>query len=163
MIIDAIEIYRVHMPLVYPFRTAFGNNSEIESVLVKLVSGNQHGWGESSPWAAPGYSAEWAAGLFILLKDWMGPRIVGQEIASGEQLQNLLAIFKGNQFAKAALDLAWWDLHARQLGKPLWQIIGGKRDEIDVGADFGVMESIDLLLETIQGAVSDGYKRVKLK
>ena len=42
MIIDSVEIYRVNMPLVYPFRTAFGNNESIESVLVKMHRYPQH-------------------------------------------------------------------------------------------------------------------------
>ncbi|HZQ09215.1 MAG TPA: o-succinylbenzoate synthase [Anaerolineae bacterium] len=163
MIIDSIEIYRVNMPLIYPFRTAFGNDAEIESVLVKLTGGAQYGWGESSPWAAPAYSAEWAAGEFILLRDWFAPRMSGQDISSSEHLQDILSIFKGNPFAKAALDLAWWDLYAKQRGEPLWRVLGGKSDCVEVGADFGIMESIDLLLETIQGAQDAGFKRVKLK
>jgi O-succinylbenzoate synthase len=47
--------------------------------------------------------------------------------------------------------------------KPLWQIIGGKSPDVEAGADFGIMESIDLLLGTIKNAVAEGYKRVKLK
>lgn len=163
MHIDAIEIYRVNMPLVYPFRTAFGNDAAIESVLVKLVSGNQHGWGEASPWAMPAYSPEYAAGAFALLRDWLAPRLLDKDISSGHQLQDELSIFKGNQFAKAALDLAWWDLYAREMNKPLWQVIGGRSDCIQVGADLGVMENIGLLLDTIAGAVEAGFKRVKLK
>jgi len=151
------------MPLVYPFRTAFGNDAEIASVLVKLVSGDQFGWSETSPWAAPAYSPEWAAGTFMLIRDWLAPRVLGKDITSGEHLQAELGAVKGNYFAKAALDLAWWDLYAKQQNKPLWQVIGGKSDCIEVGADFGVMETIDLLLETIQGAVDQGFKRIKLK
>ncbi|MCG3149463.1 MAG: o-succinylbenzoate synthase [Verrucomicrobiae bacterium] len=163
MIIESIEIYRVNMPLVYPFRTAFGDTYAIESVLVKMTGGGRTGWGETSPWASPAYSPEWAAGVFSVMRDWLAPRLIGKDIASGAQLQSELALFKGNFFAKAGLDLAWWDLHAQLLGKPLWQIIGGKSDTIEVGADFGVMETFDLLLKEIDGAVRQGFKRVKLK
>jgi L-alanine-DL-glutamate epimerase-like enolase superfamily enzyme len=56
--IDAIEIYRVSMPLVYPFRTAFSDEDVIESVLARLRSGLAYGWGEANPWGrrstAPG-------------------------------------------------------------------------------------------------------------
>ena len=45
MKIERIEIYRVDMPLVYPFRTAFGNNETIESVLVRLVADGVPRWG----------------------------------------------------------------------------------------------------------------------
>ena len=48
MRIDSIEIYRVDMPLIYPFRTAFGDDDSIESMLVRFKSGDYFGWGESA-------------------------------------------------------------------------------------------------------------------
>ncbi len=80
MLIEAIELYRVRMPLIYPFRTAFGDYSAVESVLVRLASGGLVGWGETAPWQAPAYSPEWAAGVFGLLRDWLAPRLLGQDI-----------------------------------------------------------------------------------
>ena len=71
--------------------------------------------------------------------------------------------FKGNRFAKAAIDLAWWDLRAKQLDLPLWKVLGGLDDVIQVGADLGVMDRRDELLAMIQTAVEEGFKRVKLK
>jgi len=59
--------------------------------------------------------------------------------------------------------MAWWDLHAKTQGQPLWQVLGGKRSVIDVGADFGVMETIDALLAKIDEANKAGFKRIKLK
>ena len=101
MKIERIEIYRVDQPLVYPFRTAFGNNESIESVLVKLSADGVHGWGEGAPWQDPAYCSEWASGQFLVTRDRLGPRLVGQDISSGEQLHERLSIFKGNEFAKA--------------------------------------------------------------
>lgn len=163
MKIDAIEIYHVAMHLVYPFRTAFGNDEVIESVLVKLVSGDDYGWGESCPWQYPAYSAEFAEGQFIVSQKFISSSLLGKDIISGRQLQQELAWIKGNYFAKAGFDLAWWDLYAKMQGKPLWRVIGGKSPDVEAGADFGIMESIDLLIETIRKAVAEGYKRVKLK
>jgi len=163
MRITAIEIYRVNMPLIYPFRTAFGNDDAIESVLVRLEADGQYGWGESAPWRLPAYSPEWAAGTFLLVRDVLAPLVLGQEVASGQALQELLSGVKGNPFAKAALDTAWWDLHARAQGRPLWQVLGGTQNPVYVGADFGVMETIDALLAEIERAVRTGFRRVKLK
>lgn len=163
MQIDAIEIYRVAMPLVYPFRTAFSDESAIESVLVCLRSAGLAGWGETSPWRAPFYSGEWAHGAFVVVRDWLGPRLVGREVESGAALQQALALVKANPFAKASLDLAWWDLQAQMEGRPLWQVIGGRGPTARVGADLGVMESVDRLLDEIAAAQSAGFERVKLK
>ncbi|MFA7160382.1 MAG: o-succinylbenzoate synthase [Kiritimatiellia bacterium] len=163
MRIDKIEVFRVSMPLVYPFRTAFGNDEVIESILVRMRSGKHFGWGEATPWQSPGYSPEFAAGAFIVIREFLAPRLAKQDVKSGADLQQKLAHVKGNNFAKAALDLAWWDLSARMQKKPLWKMLGGKCPVVDVGADFGIMESIDSLLQTIAGAVQAGFKRIKLK
>jgi O-succinylbenzoate synthase len=163
MRIDAIEIVRVAMPLVYPFRTAFGDDDTIESVLVRLTSGDLYGWGEGAPWRFPAYSAECASTQFVISRDFIAPLLLGEEFDSGEDLQDRFSGMKGNFFAKAAFDLAWWDLHAKRLGQPLWTVLGGKIPKVDVGADFGVMETVELLIETMDAALQQGYKRVKLK
>lgn len=163
MRIDAIELYRVGMPLVYPFRTAFGNDDRIETLLVKMSSEGVHGWGEAAPWQSPGYSAECAKTAFLIVRDFLAPRLLGNEVSSGQELQELLGVFKGNPFAKASLDHAWWDLEAKRQGLPLFRLLGGQRNTVEVGADFGIMESVDLLNRTIAGAVEEGFKRVKLK
>jgi o-succinylbenzoate synthase len=161
--ISHIEIYRVAMPLVYPFRTAFGNDETIESILVRLASGDAYGWGESSSWRNPAYCHECAATQFLVSKQFIAPLLLEQDLASGEQLQQRLSAIKSNQFAKAAFDLAWWDLHARRLDQPLWKMLGGINPEVDAGADFGVMETVDLLLAAIDAAIRQGYPRIKLK
>jgi O-succinylbenzoate synthase len=163
MHIDSVEVYRVAMPLVYPFRTAYGSDDCIESVLVRMAGGGWYGWGEASPLRAPTYSSEWAQGVFIVVRDWLAPLVVDRDVEAGVDLQRLLSSLKGNHFAKAALDLAWWDLHARLLETPLWRLIGGKDPVADVGADFGVMDSLDELLEEVAKARDSGYKRAKLK
>jgi hypothetical protein len=53
MKVDAVEIYHVAMPLITPWTTAYGSDSVIESVLVKMTSGDTFAWGEACPLAAP--------------------------------------------------------------------------------------------------------------
>ena len=163
MRIEQIDIYRVAMPLVYPFRTAYGDADVIESVLVRMTAQDAEGWGEGTSWAFPAYSSECARAQFIISRDFVAPFLLGEDVASGEDLQQRLSSIKGNFFAKATFDMAWWDLHAKLRGVPLWQAIGGVNRTVDSGADFGVMETIENLIETIGVAVQRGYGRVKLK
>lgn len=163
MRIDRIELFHVAMPLIYPWRTAYGEDAAIHSVLCRLTSGSVDGWGESAPFAAPCYSPEWAGGVFGLTRDWLAPAILGCDIADARQLQDRLAIFKGNPFAKAVLDTAWWSLSSRISGIPLHRALGATRNEVPVGADFGVMDSLDELLESVGRAVDDRFPRIKLK
>ena len=151
------------MPLVYPFRTACGNLDATDAVLVRMRGQGLESWSEVAPWETPSYCHEYAAGTLAIIRDIFGPLLVGKDITSGDQIQSLLTPFKGNQFAKAALDLAWWDMYARSRNEPLYKTIGGKSPQVWVGADFGIMETVEALLKEIEGAVASGFKRVKLK
>jgi len=163
MQIDRIDLFHVAMPLIYPWRTAYGEDAAIHSVLCRMVSGSVEAWGEGAPFAAPCYSPEWAGGVFSVTRDWLAPALVGHDVTSGEDLQRRLSIYKGNPFAKATLDTAWWNLSSRLQGKPLHQLLGAERDHVSVGADFGVMDSFDDLLAGIGTAVEQRFPRIKLK
>lgn len=163
MKIDRIELFHVAMPLIYPWRTAYGEDASIHSVLCRMTSGSVEAWGESTPLAAPCYSPEWGGGIFAVARDWLAPAVIGKDIRSGDQLQQEMSLFKGNPFAKAILDNTWWALHSKLENKPLHRLIGATRDIVPVGADFGVMDSVDDLLTAVGQAVTDGFPRIKLK
>jgi O-succinylbenzoate synthase len=163
MRIDRIELYHVAMPLIAPWRTAYGEDAAVESVLCRMASGSLEAWGESTPLAAPCYSPEWAGGVFLAARNWLAPALIGQEIVSGAELQQKLAVFKGNNFAKGALDSAWWVLESRRRNLPLHKLLGAQRNQVPVGADFGVADRIDDLLNDVAGAVAQRFPRIKLK
>lgn len=163
MKIDRIELFHVAMPLIYPWRTAYGEDAACHSVLCRMTSGSVDAWGESSPLAAPCYSPEWAGGVFAVAKEWLAPALVGREIASGDDLQQRLAVYKGNPFARGLLDVTWWNLESRLRGIPLHRLLGATRDRVPVGADFGVMDSLDDLLRAVGRAVDQKFPRIKLK
>jgi o-succinylbenzoate synthase len=161
--VERIDLYWVKLPLIYPWRTAYGEDWDIHSVLVRMESEGQYGWGETTPLYAPTYSPEHTPGVFYTIRDHFAPLIAGQDITSWKDIQARLAVFKGNPFAKAGLETAWWVLEAKRQGLPLHRLLGGTRDRVSVGADYGVQDSLDMLLEKIQGAIDQGYPRVKLK
>jgi O-succinylbenzoate synthase len=163
MRIASINVYHVAMPLLYPWRTAYGEDAAIDSVLVRIESDGVCGWGEATPFARPEYSAEWAHGAFSLVRDCLGPSVVAADIETVAELQPRLAQFKGNYFAKAALDIALWNLESKKRNTPLHKLLGGTRSVVPIGADFGVMDSIDDLLFAVNDAVESGFSRVKLK
>ncbi|MBA61951.1 MAG: o-succinylbenzoate synthase [Planctomycetaceae bacterium] len=163
MKIDRIDIFHVAMPLLYPWKTAYGEDAEIHSVLCRMDSGSVSSWGESAPLAAPCYSSEWGEGIFNVVKSWLAPAIIGRDIKSGKQLQQCLSLYKGNPFAKAVLDNTWWSLQAAINNQPLHRLLGAQRDAVPVGADFGVMDSIDDLISSIHEARMAGFRRIKLK
>ena len=163
MRIDRIDVYHVSMPLIYPWRTAYGEDADVHSVLVRMTSGEHEGWGETTPLRAPTYSPETAMSAYQVISEFIAPVLVGREFQTAHELLAAYNWIKGNPFAKAGPEIAWWMLKANIEGRPLHQLLGGTFRKVDAGADFGVQDSIDMLLEKIQGAVDRGFKRVKLK
>lgn len=163
MRIDRLEIYHVRLPLKKPWRTAYGEDADIESVLVKAFSGETTAWAETTPLAEPTYCNEWAGGAAATIERVFAPRVVGRDWDTADELNEMLGMFRGNSFAKAGVDIAWWALKAKLEGVPLRKLLGATRDEIASGHDFGVEDSIDILLAEIQEAVDAGYPRIKLK
>lgn len=151
------------MELLHPWVTAYGKDDAVETIFVRMRAEGVEGWGESSPLGSPYYSPEYAGGCFGVLRDWLAPRLVGCEVSSGEELQARLAAFKGNYFAKAALDAAWWDLRARMSGMPLYRLLGSQRNTVLAGEDFGVRGSVEELVDLVGEAVAQGAPRIKLK
>jgi O-succinylbenzoate synthase len=160
---DKIELFHVRMPLIFPWRTAYGEDAAIESVLARVTSDGVQAWGESCPLAAPCYSPEYAGGVFQTARQWFAPALLGIDLKSGEQLQQALSLFKGNPFAKALFDTAWWSLQSQITGRPLHRLLGATRDLAEVGADFGIKDSIGQLLDAIEPAVRGRFPRIKLK
>ena len=65
----------------------------------------------------------------------------------------------------AALDCALWDLHARQLDLPLYQLLGGLRERIPAYASHGLWRGLSpgVLAENAARHVAQGYRAVKLR
>ncbi len=163
MMIEAIDIYWVRLPLAFVWRTSYADQYSTDTILVRMEGGGHHAWGESCPVYIPAYSAEHTIATFHTLREHMAPRVVGQEFESARDLLDRISFIKGNEFARAALDIGWWVLDAKRRGLPLHEALGSTRDRVAVGADFGIQDSIDVLLEKIQRAIDEGFPRIKLK
>lgn len=163
MKITKIELYKIQLPLINPWRTAYGEDTFNEPILVKMYSGDNYGWGEASPLKYPTYSPDFTNAVYDLSCDLIAPFLLSKDIDSGEDLQSKLSWIKGNPFAKGAFDQAWWDIFAKMQNKPLWQLLGGRSGEFIRGDDYGIQDSFDILLEKIEHSVKRNCPRVKLK
>ena len=163
MRIERIEVYYVIFPLIYPWKTAYGADPDVHTILIKMGSGEYEGWGETTPLYAPCYSPESSVGVYYTLQEYLAPQIIGQEFETAQDLLDRLKHFKGNYFAKAGLEIAWWVLKAVMEGKPLHKIFGGTRELVEAGTAHGIKENLDMLMEAIQNGIDEGYKRTKLK
>src|SRR6266403_1084002 len=163
MLIEAIDVYWVRIPLAFVWKTSYADQHVTDTILVRMESGGQHAWGESCPPYIPAYSAEHTLATFHTVREHLAPRVVGQDLRSAQDLLHRIDFVKGNQFARAALEITWWVLEAKRRGVPLHVALGGKGETVAVGADFGIQDSLDTLMARIQGAIDAGFPRIKLK
>jgi O-succinylbenzoate synthase len=163
MIIEEAEILLAKLPLRFRFETSFGVSQEKWAPLLILRSEGVEGYSEGVMEPSPVYREEWTEGSLQLLRDQLLPAISGRDLESPEDLQACLRPFRGNHMAKAMVEMAWWDLRARQLDLPLWQLLGGTRRDIPVGVSLGIQGSIAQTLEIVGRHLELGYRRIKLK
>lgn len=163
MKINSIELFHLALPLRNPPPGQDSRFDRLETVLVRIAGDGKSGWGEAAPGNGPVWNGQWAGGAFGCLKDWLAPAVVGEAIDADDELQHCFEMFQDNQYAKAAIDMAWWDLQARLRGVPLAEALGGTRGEVEVGTCFDRMESIDDFLASIGRAFESGFARVELK
>jgi O-succinylbenzoate synthase len=131
--------------------------------MVKMTSGNETAWSESTPFLAPTYSPECAFGAYYVASEFLAPLVLHKNFESAKEINDAMAVIKGNPFAHAAIEIAWWTLQSKLTKTPLHTLLGGSDEEVAVGADFGRQPSIDILLNRIDDAIQSGFQRIKLK
>ena len=135
------------MPLVHFFETSFGRTTEREIVLVEVHSGGMSGWGEVRAAKNPFYNEEWTESAWLILRDYVAPRVLNHNFASAAEVAARTSHIRGHNMARGGLEMAVWDLEARQHGLPLYKHIGGgARREIPCGVSIGIQDSVAELL-----------------
>jgi len=163
MKISSITLTQLSMPLVAPFETSFGREIERECILITLRAEGITAYGECVADRDPGYCYETSGTAWHILKDFIAPLILGQDLDDAQDYQVRVSGIRGHQLAKAGVEMALWDLLGKRDGKPLRQLLGGERDRVDVGVSVGLQESVPDLVRTVEDYLEDGYRRVKLK
>jgi O-succinylbenzoate synthase len=78
-------------------------------------------------------------------------------------VNSLLDQTKGNAFAKAGIETAFWDLEAQKRNQSLSTLLGGNSGPVESGLAVGIYPTIQALLLAIEKHLVEGYKRVKIK
>lgn len=163
MKIERLEILHLKLPLVRAFETSFGRLIDHEVLIVRAESNGMVGYGEVPAMAAPWYTYETVQTAWHVLRDFLAPRLRGQEIAAPGPISELFAFVRGHNMAKAGIEMAVVDLFGKAQNKALHQVLGGDRPEISTGVSLGIEESTAELLKRVEEALSKGYQRIKLK
>ena len=150
-----------------PLRRAYETSGSVEThqthVLVRAESEGVVGWGESVAPELPWYSGETPRTIWYALTEIMVPRLLGLDLAGAAQVERELEWIREHRMAKASIEMAAWDLEAKQAGVPLSRLLGGTRERILCGVAIGLQPTVPALLARIEEELRGGYQRVKLK
>jgi o-succinylbenzoate synthase len=163
MKIDSLTLHHLSMPLVAPFETSFGRETERECIIITLHSEGLTGYGECVASREPGYNYETTGTAWHILKEFIAPLVLGQDVGDALDFQRRVERIRGHHLAKAGVEMAIWDLIGKRDGRSLKEIFGGTRDKVEVGVSIGIQESASALVRTVESYLEDGYRRVKIK
>ncbi len=163
MKIDLVEIRRLSLPFKESFRSAVNEEIVKDVFLIEISSGEYVGYGESGTTNNAFYVEETNSSLEYVLENFLIDLLFKTEIHSPWDVSFAFGPIRRNYMAKALVECAIWDLFAKYQRLPLWKVVGGVRDEIEVGISIGLQPNDDVLLEKVASAIDEGYRRVKLK
>jgi len=172
MKIGRAELYELTLPLVEPFIISGGAVTERRSLVVALSDDRGHtGYGESPPFDLPFYSEETLASARDVIARVLLPRVQGRAFESPEAVDDALREnVRGNQFARAGVETAAWDLEANARGLGLAQLVAERlgvapAGSVVCGVALGIPADRDArtLARRVAEALKRGYRRVKIK
>ena len=163
--ISRIEVRHLRMPLRFRFETSFGATSEKSFLLVQVFAGDgAWGVGECVAEDHPYYLPETNGTVLHVLRDFLAPAILGRSLESPDDVSSLFAAIRGHQMAKAAIEMAAWDLFARVRNEPLAKTLGGDPlRSVEAGVSIGLQPDISSLMRRVSAEVAAGYRRIKIK
>lgn len=162
MRLERAELFAIELPLVAPFTTSFAVQTHRSLLLLRVETDAGVGWGECVAMVDPLYSPEYLHGAEHVIREFLLPRLVGQEF-SATGVAHLLAPVKGHRMAKAAVEMALLDAELRAASLSLSDYLGGVVDRVPSGVSVGIMDTIGELVSAVEGYLADGYQRIKLK
>ena len=163
MTLRRVELVRVDLPLVRPFRTSYGTETHRDVLLVHMETDDDEGWGEVAAQAGPFYNEEFVDASAMVIERFAVPTLAAAVHLTAAGVGPALARIKGYPAAKAGLEMALLDAELRASGTRLADHLGGVRDAVDVGVSVGMTGSVATLVDVVAGHVDEGYRRVKLK
>ena len=162
MKITEVKLGKISVPLRVPFKTALRSVSSVEDIVVEVhADTGAVGYGEAPPTGA--ITGDTTGAILGALQDHIIKTVVGREVDDFEDL--MLALNKcivGNTSAKAAMDMALWDLYGQLYKIPVYKLLGGSRKEIITDITISVNDPDEMARDAVD-AVRRGYDTLKIK
>ena len=157
-----IQTDEIFIPLATPFKTALRTVSSVEDVVVKITADDGRvGYGEAPPTGV--ITGDTKGSILSAVNEFIRPALLGMDIA---ELDAVMARLDGcilkNTSAKAAVDMALYDLWGKLYGAPLYRLLGGARRELETDITISVNPVEEMVRDSL-AAVERGYRILKVK
>lgn len=164
-VIKTVNTYIVDIPMRRPHVMSFGAPTEVNFVLVRIEArGGIVGWGEAATFQGPTWSEESAETIQVVIDRYLAPLLKGRNALLYNPLMDELEYrFRGNSFAKAAVEMALLDMTGRYLGQPLHVLLGGAfRMKLDLSWSLA-SGSTDTDIAEARDMMTRGHRIFKIK
>ena len=162
MKITEVRLGKISVPLRVPFKTALRRVDSVEDVIVEIVTDTGHkGYGEAPPTGV--ITGDTTDAIIGAIRDHISKKIIGLDIDNFEDvIQEVQSSIVHNSSAKAAVDMALYDLYGQLFNIPVYKLFGGARKSITTDITISVNDPNTMAHDAID-AVERGYDTLKVK
>jgi len=162
MKITNIRFATLSVPLITPFKTALRTVNNIEDIIVIIETDvGEIGYG-SAP-ATPVITGDTHGSVIAAINTVIKPKILGCDIANLNEITQLIQnALVNNYSAKAAVEIAVYDLWGKYHNAPLYKLLGGGNNQLKTDITISV-DGIDKMVGDAKRAVLDGFDILKIK
>lgn len=162
MKITDIRFGMLRVPLKTPFKTALRSVDQVEDIVVMVNTDSGHvGYGEAPATAV--ITGDTHGSIIEAIRHYISPRLIGHEVADLNHLTHLVqGAMEKNSSAKAAVEIAIYDLWGQLYNAPLYRLLGGGDPVITTDITISV-DYIDKMVADSMAAVERGFESLKIK
>ena len=162
MRITDVKLGMISVPLRVPFKTALRTVNSVEDVVVEIhTDTGAVGYGEAPPTGV--ITGDTTGAIIGAIRDHIAKTILGKDVDDFENLMmDVQKCVLKNTSAKAAVDMALWDLYGQLYKVPVYKMMGGARKTITTDITISVNDPDTMAKDAIY-AISKGYDCLKVK
>lgn len=160
--ITDIRTEPITIPLEKPFKTALRTAYEIQSLLMVVETDfGEIGLGEAPPTGV--ITGDTIGSIKGAIEEHIKPALMGKDIENFEEVMITLdrAILYNNS-AKAAIEIALYDLFGKLHKTPVYKLLGGYRTEMYTDITISVNDPEEMAKDSLE-AVEKGFNILKIK
>ncbi len=157
---SSLEILQVELPLLAPFRSSLAVEKVRSALILVYKSKDITAYSECVTFRDPYYLPEDNSTAIHMIRDHLAKLLIAEP--TPDEFVKRSARIRGNNMAKAAIEMLIWDFRCKRENKSIAQALGDSKGYADTGISLGI-NSPELLVKNVAAALSKGYERIKIK